>query len=250
MRIVLKGWTPPHLRKYVVSGLFLGTGLFSYFNFISNKFEIICGHSQHNTDTINNIRELRLPFYRTSFVLPLRFMEIIYGALFDNNHFFRYDREIVHAVDGEQIVLDWGALHAKFDDSEEDLQRVPVVVLLPGISGRSSTPYMKATMNEICSGGFRPVVFNPRGAIVSQISDNVFDFRDNEKDLETALAHIKKKYPRSNIYFMGISFGASYGLRVLSRNQDSVKGMVSVSNPFDMYKAGQNLNSKRNFIYA
>lgn len=250
MRIVLKGWTPQPLRKYILGAVLGGTGLFSYFNFIANKHEIICGQSAHNRETINAIRELRMPFYRTSFMLPLRFMEIIYGALFDNDHHFEYSREIVSSFDGEHIALDWGSLHAKFDDSDKDLAKVPVVVVLPGISGRSSTPYIKAAMNEICSGGFRPVVFNPRGAVVPQVSGNMFDFRDNERDLQAALEHIRGKYPGANIYFMGYSFGASYGLRVLARNQETIKGMVSISNPFDMFKAGQSLNSWRNFIYA
>jgi predicted alpha/beta-fold hydrolase len=191
-----------------------------------------------------------MPYYRTSFMLPFRFTEIIYGALFDTKHYFRYDREVIESYDGEKIALDWGSLHAKFEKSENDLDKVPVVMLLPGLSGSSESPYIKASMNSLRPGGFRPVVFNSRGSGIVQESSNIFDYRYTERDLEVAVEHVKRKYPKANIYFMGFSYGSSYGTNVMARNQKDIKGMVCVANPFDMYKAGQSLNSKRNLVYG
>lgn len=56
----------------------------------------------------------------------------------------------------------------------------------------------------------------------------------------------------ANCYLNGFSLGSSYALWYLSlRNQDKyIKGMISVSNPFDVYKAASNLNKPCNLIYS
>ena len=250
MSVQSKIWVPNWFRKLFLSTLGLGSFSFMYFSFIGNKLELIGKNSPHNIETIQYIYQFRMPYYRTSFMLPIRCLEIIYGSLFDNKHFFRYDREIIHSYDGENLALDWGSLHAKFEDKNQDLSKVPIVVLLPGLSGSSNASYIKATMNKLRSGGFRPVVFNSRGSGVPQISDNIFDYRYTEKDLQVALDHVHQKYPKANIYFMGFSYGSSYGTNVFSENQDLVKGMVCVANPFNMYKAGESLNSRWNRVYS
>ena len=221
-----------------------------YYNLIGTKLEIIGQESEHNAEVINCMHELRIPIYRTSFMLPFRFMEIIYGSIFDKRDYFKYKREIIDSFDGEKLVLDWGALHAKVNELGNNINTVPIVVVLPGLSGNSSAPYLKSTMTELRSGGFRTVIANLRGSAIPQVTDNIFDYRNSEKDLEVIIQHINQKYPKANIYFMGFSYGASYGTTVMSRNQDIIKGMVCIANPFDVYKAGCNINSKRNAIYG
>jgi predicted alpha/beta-fold hydrolase len=237
-------------NKFILTTGTAGIGLFMYFNAFSTKLEIIGQNSPLNVHMINSIRELRVPKYRSFFLLPFRFSEIIYGAVSDKKHHIKYEREIIKSVDNENIVLDWGTLHAKYDDSDQDLNKIPIVFILPGLSGSSSANYVKAAANQIRTGKMRPVVVNPRGSVSEQVSENIFDYRYTENDLEIAIQHVKNKYPKANMYFFGFSFGASYGTKVLARNQDIIKGMVCVANPFDMYKAGESLNSKKNFIYA
>lgn len=244
------GWTPKILRKAFLGSLVTGSFSFIYFNLLSTKLEIIGQESEHNAEIINAMRELRTPIYRTSFLLPFRFMEIIFGCVFDKRDYFKYKREIIHSFDNERLALDWGQLHAKVSELSHEMHKIPVVVVLPGLSGDSSAPYLKASMTELRSGGFRTVVANLRGSGVSQITHNIFDYRNTEKDLEVVVRHIHHKFPKANIYFMGFSYGASYGTTVMARNQDIVKGMFSVANPFDVYKAGISLNSNTNAIYA
>lgn len=94
----------------------------------------------------------------------------------------------------------------------------------------------RGQLNGLRKEGFRVAVFNPRGAFVPIKSSNVFDYSKNVNDLDFALNHIEKKYKDADIYFVGYSIGASYGIQYLSRMNENkrVKGMVGVGNPFDV----------------
>lgn len=104
----------------------------------------------------------------------------------------------------------------------------------------------------MASEGFRVVVFNPRGVGVSQRTDNLFDYSKIQDDLNFVMDHIYSKYPKSNHYIVGFSLGASYGMQYLCHYKDrsKIKGMVSIGNPFDVYKAAESANSWKNIIYG
>lgn len=67
-----------------------------------------------------------------------------------------------------------------------------------------------------------------------------------------AVDHIRNKYPMCKIYLVGFSMGASLGMKFLSteKGKQSISGMVSVSNPWDVFKSAESLNSSRNRIYS
>lgn len=50
----------------------------------------------------------------------------------------------------------------------------------------------------------------------------------------------------------GFSLGSSYAARFISKNKNKnkIKAFVSISNPFDVYKAAVELNSRKNFLYG
>ena len=48
---------------------------------------------------------------------------------------------------------------------------------------------------------------------------------------------------------MAFSFGTTYGIKYLSQNKNIINGMVSIANPFDMYKCLNNLENYNNYIY-
>lgn len=71
-------------------------------------------------------------------------------------------------------------------------------------------------------------------------------------DLHFVLEHLFKKYPQSNFYLSGSSFGACIGIRYITQfdHGHRVKGMVSLSNPFDILKSAQMLNTWRFCLYG
>ncbi len=112
--------------------------------------------------------------------------------------------------------------------------------------------FKRAQVNGLSEAGFRVVVFNPRGVGVPQKTTNIFDYSLIISDLQDFMDHIYKLYPSSDIYFTGISLGASLGIKYLGayKEHSRVKGMVSIANPFDVYKAAASANSWRNMIYG
>ena len=68
--------------------------------------------------------------------------------------------------------------------------------------------------------------------------------------MDFVVSHIEQQYPDARLYFVGFSLGSSYGARFLAGNQQRIRGMVCVANPFDVYKAGVSLNSYRNSVYS
>ena len=96
------------------------------------------------------------------------------------------------------------------------------------------------------------MVFNPRGVGVPQITTHIFDYSLVLSDLKDFMSHIYKTYPEANVYFVGISLGASLGVKYLGAYKDHsrVKGMVSIANPFSVYKAAASANSLKHTIYG
>ena len=79
----------------------------------------------------------------------------------------------------------------------------------------------------------------------------MYDFREIDKEINSIVNYVNNKYPSSNIYLVGFSFGASMAMKYIALNPNQkVKAVVSVANPWDVYKAAENLNSKKNFLYA
>jgi predicted alpha/beta-fold hydrolase len=100
--------------------------------------------------------------------------------------------------------------------------------------------------------GFRVVVFNPRGVGIPQKTTNLFDYSLILSDFEDFMDHVYQTYPTANVYMTGISLGASLGVKYLGAYKDHsrVKGMVSIANPFNVYKAAASANSWQNIIYG
>ena len=95
-------------------------------------------------------------------------------------------------------------------------------------------------------------MFNPRGVGVPQITTHIFDYSLVLQDLEDFMAHIYATFPNSNVYFVGVSLGASLGVKYLGAHKEHsrVKGMVSIANPFSVYKAAASANSFKHSIYG
>lgn len=239
------------LNRFVIGSLSVSLGTFIYFNLVGNKVEMMYQQNKFNQDLIGDIPTLLQPVYRTSFWLPFRFCEIIYGNTLDKRPFIKYDTEILETSDGENLMVNWAKIHDTYvDDEEEKKRNMPVVLLLPGLTGGFHSNYFKVLMLELRKHGFMPVIFNPRGTGIQQKSLNLFDYRETARDIDRVIEHIREKHPTSNLYMAGFSLGSSYGISYIKKNPNTFKGMVCIANPIDVYKAASSLNSLKNRIYG
>jgi predicted alpha/beta-fold hydrolase len=238
------------INRFILGTSAVTFGTFLYFNFIGNQVEMMYQQNKFNQELIEDIPTLLRPVYRTSFWLPFRFCEVIYGNTMDKRPFIKYDTEILETPDGENLMVNWAKVHDTFVDDEEKMKNMPVVLLLPGLTGGFHSNYFKVLMLELRKYGFMPVIFNPRGTGVQQKSLDLFDYRDTARDIDRVVEHIRERFPTSNLYMAGFSLGSSYGISYVKKNPDTFKGMVCIANPIDVYKAAASLNSTRNRIYG
>lgn len=93
------------MKKYILLGSFMAIGYLVYINVFSKKVEIICMETDVNLKLTRKITELRTQKYTRSALLPFRFMEIVYGNIYDTREYCDYTREILTDPDGENLAL-------------------------------------------------------------------------------------------------------------------------------------------------
>ena len=81
--------------------------LYTYFNYFQCSIEIDCQPTDTNQQIIEANPQLAQGEYKTTFYMPIRFMEIIYGNTLDYRDQICVKRDIVFANDGENLALDW-----------------------------------------------------------------------------------------------------------------------------------------------
>lgn len=129
--------TPRITAGRVAAGVVLSVaGLVTYDKFYDTRIELVHRQGGPAAEWIQALGESVTGRYTQSPQTPLRFMEIIYGNVLDKRTYCKYDREVLHLRDGENIALDW--LHSPSPSTKK-----PVVVLIPGLTGCSDAKYIK-----------------------------------------------------------------------------------------------------------
>jgi len=113
----------------------------------------------------------------------------------------QYRRELARLSDGGEVGLDWSS---KLDGGAEQ----PIVLILPGITGSSQSPYIKVLVNVACDEAHaKCVVFNFRGRGGLGLKTPRTYSAANSDDLAEVLDHIKNIYPDAPVVAVGISLG-------------------------------------------
>lgn len=236
-------------KKYIYLISFSTMAYFFFSSIYNTDIELTYKKNNLNNSVFKALNELRIKKFSSTFYLPTRFIQIVYGNRVDSREFLEYTPQILKLPShSEQLVLNKFPLYSAFQ--EKETSSTPIVLAIPGLSGNAKAEYMKAQINGLRKEGFRVIAFNPVGNGTPQIGDKIFDYRDLENELDFAVDFLKKEYKGANMYLLGFSLGASYGVKyVAGKGKGKIKGMVSISNPFDVKKAQENLHSYKNFIY-
>lgn len=96
------------LKKLIALGSLAALGYLTYIHVFGSKVEVVCMETEANLTLTRKITELRTQKYHRSALLPFRFMEIVYGNMYDKREYCEYQREVLIQEDGENIAL--GAL--------------------------------------------------------------------------------------------------------------------------------------------
>ncbi|XP_043706298.1 phospholipase ABHD3 isoform X2 [Telopea speciosissima] len=128
---------------------------------------------------------------------------------------FTYRRQIFHTSDGGTIALDWllhsdvstGAFHMNNTISKDDA--TPIVVVIPGLTSDSSSPYLKHLVFKMAKRGWNVVVGNHRGLGGISVTSDCFYNAGWTEDVRKVIDYLHREYPQAPLFAVGTSIGAN-----------------------------------------
>ena len=136
-------------------------------------------------------------------------------------------RERIELSDGDFIDVDWS-----LKPIEEE--RKPITVILHGLCGCSSSPYVVALQELLTANKLPSVAMNFRGCS-GEINRLARAYHSGASaDLDEVFKWIKAEYPNTPFSFVGYSLGANVLLKWLGEKptDDQVSAAIAVSPPF------------------
>ena len=155
-------------------------------------------------------------------------MQTIWGPLF-RRHRIRWRRERVATSDGDFVDLDWA------DSARAD---APLVLLLHGLEGSSSSHYVVGLARQALARGWRAVTLNFRSCSGELNRLRPFYHSGHTADLDEVVRLLVTREPGVSIGAVGVSLGGNVLLKWLGEAQADVPravgGAVAISVPFNL----------------
>lgn len=169
----------------------------------------------------------------------------IYSATLRKVEFPLYERERIELSDGDFMDLDWSFSKQKDTDK--------LVILLHGLAGNASRPYMKGMARAFNHRNWNAVAMNFRGC--SEELNRYFRsyHAGASDDLAEVVTHVLSLKKYSRIALVGFSLGGNMMLKYLGENRsipEEIVGATGVSVPCDLEGSLGAINRMRNFVYS
>ncbi|XP_076886106.1 uncharacterized protein LOC143535851 [Bidens hawaiensis] len=164
-------------------------------------------------------------------------LQTILLNLLVKTHNFTYKRELLTTSDGGTIALDWlmNSNESRFKVNGV-AKAVPIIILVPGLTSHSDTPYVKHVAYKMAEYGWNVVISNHRGlAGVPLTSDCIFTPGWTE-DIREVVNHLHCTHPEAPLFAIGTSIGANILVKYLGEDGVNVPivGAASLCNPWDL----------------
>lgn len=184
--------------------------------------------------------------YRAPWWLPGGHLQTIYARMLARHYTVRYRRERWETADGDFIDLDW---------PEAPSKDAPLMVLFHGLEGYSGSHYALSLMSAAEGRGWRGVVPHFRGCSgeANRLARSYHS--GDSREIDWVLRRLKREFPGSEIYAVGISLGGNMLLKWLGEEGDAARIVVeraaAVSAPLDLVAAADQLDFGINkFLYT
>ncbi|KZV40905.1 hypothetical protein F511_05150 [Dorcoceras hygrometricum] len=171
------------------------------------------------------------PHFQTSFI-----------NFFGKPPVFSYRRQMFHASDGGSFALDWlmhfdvSGLDSRNNHDMAEDDATPIIVMIPGLTSDSASPYMKHLVFNTAKHGWNVVVSNHRGLGGVSVTSDCFYNAGWTEDVREVINYLHEKYYAAPLFVVGTSIGANILVKYLGEDGKNVPvaGAAAVCSPWDL----------------
>ncbi|XP_073119034.1 embryogenesis-associated protein EMB8 [Henckelia pumila] len=171
------------------------------------------------------------PHFQTSFI-----------NFFGRPPVFSYRRQMFHASDGGSFALDWlmhsdvSGADTRNDHGIAEDDATPMIVMIPGLTSDSASPYMKHLVFNTAKHGWNVVVSNHRGLGGVSVTSDCFYNAGWTEDVREVINYLHEKYYAAPLFVVGTSIGANILVKYLGEDGENVPiaGAAAVCSPWDL----------------
>lgn len=178
--------------------------------------------------------------FKPAWWLPGAHSQTIWARLNRRRVHIDTQRERLELPDGDFLDLDWVG------------QRTgPIVVVLHGLGGSSTAPYVQGMLSAIVAHGWRGVSVNFRGCS-GEPNRLPRSYHSGETgDIRYIMAELSRREPQSPLFAVGYSLGGNVLIKYLGETgtENPLLGAVAISVPFELQKVVTHLNRGAARIY-
>lgn len=169
-------------------------------------------------------------------------LQTLWGPLWRRLPELARSRERLWLTDGDFIDLDWYGPH-QLD--------TPLVVVLHGLTGSSSSPYVKGLQHALQALGWASVAVNWRGCSGEPNLLARSYHSGASEDLAEIIQHLRAQRPLAPLYAVGYSLGGNVLLKYLgeSGGASQLQAAVAVSVPFRLDQCADRIGLGFSKIY-
>jgi predicted alpha/beta-fold hydrolase len=148
-------------------------------------------------------------------------------------------------------LADGDILFASLDQPIDPRAGQPLVILIHGVPGSESSPYIIRMARYLLMRGYYVLRLNLRGAGESRAHCRKQYYAGSSGDIVELLSQLPPELTQSGVAAVGYSLGGAILLKYLGEqgSRTPICAAISVSAPIDLLDASRNLTSFRNSLY-
>ncbi|XP_064382894.1 phospholipase ABHD3-like isoform X2 [Halichondria panicea] len=226
--------------------LLLSFYILYYLSCVVNKPKLVGGEKGLQQYLIKHCPVLTERYWPKIWAFQCHFMTILRAAFQKcPNSVVKYNREILPLDDGGEVALDWACQQGSVNLLNSS-ETTPVLLILPGITGKSQDNYLMHLSQDGILTGYRPVVFNQRGNGGLFLKTMRTYSASDISDLSEVVHRIQCLYPEAPIVGLGVSLGGMILTQYLHKlgNKCNLNAAIAISMVWDPFKTRESLENR------
>lgn len=169
-------------------------------------------------------------------------LQTLWGPLWRKSTPLDHQRERLWLADGDFLDLDWSGPHRN---------DTPLVLVLHGLTGSSSSHYVLGLQHALQARGWASVAVNWRGCSGEPNLLPRSYHSGASEDLAEVIAHLRAQRPAAPLYAVGYSLGGNVLLKHLGEagSASQLQGAVAVSVPFRLDQCADRIGQGFSRVY-